>query len=163
LVYVNAIVGGYAVKSKPPYTITGGWEMPRVLIIDGDESTRETLAIFTEMLGIEPVVAINPASCDVYSSTPGKCTKEASCTDILFIDQSIPGMTGLELIQQQIDLGCKTAPQHKAIMSAALTAEELQQAKELGCHVLQKPVTFEVFEHLLDSLADEHRALVDAG
>jgi hypothetical protein len=72
-------------------------------------------------------------------------------------------MTGLELIQRQIDSGCRGAPQHKAIMSGSLTAEELQQAKELGCHVLQKPVTFEVFEHLLNTIEDDHRALVEAG
>lgn len=77
--------------------------MPRVLIVDGDEATRETLAIFTEMLGIEPMVAINPSSCDVYSPAPKECSKEIACTDILILNQHLPSMSGLELIQRQVE------------------------------------------------------------
>lgn len=137
--------------------------MPRILIIDNDEGSRESIAIFCEMLGNEPNTDVNPAYCDVYSPSPCTCTKETACTDILLIEQNMPGMSGMELIQRQLDSGCKSVAHGKAIMSRALTVEETQLASELGCHVLQKPVTYEALEHLLSSIEDENQTLVEAG
>lgn len=136
--------------------------MPRILIIDSDEASRESIAIFIEMLGYEPTIALNPAACDLYSPNPGDCTKESACIDILIIEQKMPGMTGLQLIQRQLDFGCTVSAQGKVIMSTNLTTEETQLANELGCHVLQKPVTFEALEEMLSSVVDQSQEQVEA-
>jgi CheY-like chemotaxis protein len=127
--------------------------MPRILIIDDEECIRETLAVFAEMLGYEPAVAVNPAECDVSNSTSGECAKETACADLLLIDQNMPNsMMGLDVIQRQIERGCKLDIQYKAVMSGALTEDEIKQAKKLGCHVLHKPVSFEILEKWINSV-----------
>lgn len=137
--------------------------MPRILIIDTEESIRETLDVFAEMLAYKATLAINPASCDVYSPSFCECSKECACTEILLIDQNMPGMTGLELIQRQHEFGCKIAAKSKVVMSGVLTVEERQLATELGCFVMQKPVSFEVLEQILNTIEEQGQELEAAG
>jgi DNA-binding response OmpR family regulator len=126
--------------------------MQRILIIDDEEGVRETLGVFAEMLGYEPILAEDVTSCDAIHSANQSCDKEKACADILLIDQHLGSMTGLEFIEQQMRRGCKAAVNCKAIISGALTDEEFRLAHDLGCYVLQKPVTFEILEGWLSSI-----------
>jgi CheY-like chemotaxis protein len=99
------------------------------------------LDVFAEMLAYKATLAINPASCDVYSPSFCECSKECACTEILLIDQNMPGMTGLELIQRQHEFGCKIAANF----------------------VMQKPVSFEVLEQILNTIEEQGQELEAAG
>ena len=124
--------------------------MFRIHVIDGEECVRLPLTLFAERLGYESSASVSPAFCDSYSTSPCKCTKKSACADILMIDlYYMPGMSSLELIRRQIDSGCKLAPQYKVVMTGYLTQEDVSQAKKLGCHILQKPITFEIFNNWL--------------
>ena len=129
--------------------------MPRILIIDDEESLREILGVYSEMLGCEVELAADPSLCKSFHSDSQECTNEKPCADILVIDQNLPDLKGLDLIRQQTERGCKLPPQRKAVISASLSEDEFRQAKNLGCHVMQKPITFEIFESWLQKLEEK--------
>ena len=136
--------------------------MPRILIIDRDENVRETLGVFTEMLGYEPLFAADASSCSIIHAANQNCTEEHPCADILLIDQRLESMPGLKFVEKQIHKGCKAAARCKAIMSSTLTTEEFNYADKIGCHVLQKPVTYEILENWLHSVEVENQTVLDA-
>jgi DNA-binding response OmpR family regulator len=129
--------------------------MARILIIDRDETVRETLGVFSEMLGYEPLYAEDAATCQAIHSANQSCSAENACAEILLIDQRLQTMTGLEFVERQIQKGCKAATNCKAVMSDALTKQEFMLARQLGCYVLQKPVTYEIFENWLQSISQK--------
>ncbi|NIR94792.1 MAG: response regulator, partial [Gammaproteobacteria bacterium] len=125
----------------------------RILIIDDEECIRDSLAIFAEDLGLDPVVASAPEQCTLFQDPSGHCCKSKSCTDILLIDNHLPGISGLDFIELQLEKGCKVAVSNKAVMSGAFSSRDYLHAKNLGCHVLQKPVTYELFCNWINNLA----------
>ncbi len=129
--------------------------MQRIMIIDDDESIRESLGVYSEMLGYEPVLFTGPESCNVFHIDNHACSNENHCAEILIVEQNMKKMTGLDFIQQQLDKGCKHPARHKVVISDSLTRKEFMQAKKLGCHVLQKPVTYEIFERWVKELVSE--------
>lgn len=135
--------------------------MQRILIIDPEENVRETLGVFSEMLGYEPMFAADAASCRAIHAENQGCTELQACADILLIDQGLPTMTGLEFVERQMEKGCKAAVHCKAIMAKTLSPEEFKEAKNLGCYVLQKPVTYEIMEQWLSSVADKNRVALE--
>jgi CheY-like chemotaxis protein len=136
--------------------------MPSILIIDDEEGNRETLGVYSEMLGYEPILAEDYSSCSTILAKIQACAEEQSCADVLLINQNLATMTGLEFVEKQILKGCKAATYSKAIMSGALTQEEFKLAKKLGCHVLQKPVTYEILENWLSSVDAKNQKRVEA-
>lgn len=123
--------------------------MQRLMIIEDEECIRETLGIFSEMLGYEPIIATDSSSCPAIHSDGQECLKDHPCADILLIDQGLPSISGLNFIESQIQKGCKVLAHRKALMSGALTKEEFIRTQKIGCHFLQKPVTFDVLKDWL--------------
>jgi hypothetical protein len=61
----------------------------------------------------------------------------------------MPTKTGIELIREQRQKGCKV--KHIALMSGNWTNSELEDAQGLGCHVFYKPFDLkEMFQWLDD-------------
>lgn len=77
---------------------------------------------------------------------------DAGCADVLITDNQMPGMTGLELLQQLDNKGCKLSNHRKAIISGSWTNEEYQQARQFGCKIFQKPAAIEEIHQWLDGL-----------
>jgi CheY-like chemotaxis protein len=51
----------------------------------------------------------------------------------------MPGMTGIEFVERQMQRGCKGIIGNKAVLSGTWSEQELAQAKLLGCRVFDKP------------------------
>jgi CheY-like chemotaxis protein len=102
--------------------------MQRILIIDPEENVRETLAVFSEMLGYEPMFAADATSCRVIHAENQTCAEEHPCADILLINQGLPTMTGLEFVELQMEKGCKAAVHCKAVMAKTLTPKEYKES-----------------------------------
>ena len=109
----------------------------KILIIDDDESVRDSLKWHLEDFGYEVLVAEDPTICPVYYHE--KCTAEDRCADVLFIDQNMPRMTGAEFIKMQAERGCKLPAKYKLIMAGAVTVDVKKLADPLGCQIFQKP------------------------
>jgi len=103
---------------------------PRVMVVDDDDSVRETLADLLEMEGFEPVSA---------SSAEAALHILSGCAvDVLVTDLSMPGADGITLIRQARCLH-KTLP---AILLTGYAEQETAVSIMAGghFHVLRKPV-----------------------
>jgi len=119
----------------------------RILIIEDEESIRESLQWFLEDLGHDVVATATPHQCDVYKGQP--CTRQKSCTDVLIIDQHLPGMLGLDFVEQLTERGCKGIVSNILLISGDATSVDIDKANTLGISVVQKPMTFGFLEDWL--------------
>lgn len=122
----------------------------RVFVIDDEPCITETLNWHLGDQGHEVICATEPTSCSVYQG--GQCDHEHPCGDILFVDKNMPKMTGLEFVAHMTKKGCKGLAQNKVVMSGDLTKEDIDKALELGCVVVEKPVTLDEIDALIEKL-----------
>ena len=78
-----------------------------------------------------------------------RCPMETPCYNVLLTDNQMPGMTGLEFLEQQRRCGCKIPDHRKAIISGTWTKENLDKAAQLGCQVFHKPYQYDQISHWL--------------
>lgn len=122
----------------------------RVVIFEDEQVTRETLSRLIGSRGHEVLCFADPSCCPLYSGIACSCTEEEACGDILITDNQMPVMTGLQFIRRQYERGCKGIVANKAIVSAYLSPEELEQSRELGCKVFHKPLDWREMQRWLD-------------
>ena len=103
----------------------------RILVVDDEKIKRITLADDLATQGH-----------DVISAADGQEALDQLRTgrfDVVVTDLKMPGMSGLEFIENQIRLGCRGQTINTAVMSGGWTDEELARAEKLGCRVFHKP------------------------
>ena len=72
------------------------------------------------------------------------------CFDILLTDNHMPGMTGLEFLEQLKGFGCKLRDHNKAITSGNWSEADLSRAKQLGCKIFYKPTSVDEIFYWLE-------------
>jgi DNA-binding response OmpR family regulator len=110
---------------------------PRVLLFEDDDILRSTLKYLLEERGYEIFTFSDPRLCPVYNSIDHNCPLDYACADIIISDVNMPTKTGLELMEERKQKGCKT--KYRALMSGEWTDSNLKYAQELGCRVFHKP------------------------
>ncbi len=126
--------------------------MRSMLIIENEDSVRDVLGGYSEKLGYKPILLSDPLVCKALQPGAQQCSTTKPCADTLLIDKDLPAIDGLSFIECQIENGCKIATYRKALMVNKITEQSLKNANRLGCHVLQKPVTFKTLETWLIGL-----------
>ncbi len=118
-----------------------------ILIIDDEESIRESMKDYLEDMGCKVMTSSEPTLCSVYNHE--NCTANTRCCDVLLTDQNMPRMSGLEFIRMQSERGCKLPPKYKMIMTGVITNDVRLQAEALGCQIIQKPFSLQSVEPLV--------------
>ncbi len=67
----------------------------------------------------------------------------------------MPEMSGLEFIEHMKNKGCKGLTQNKVVMSGSLENSDIEKAIELGCVVVNKPITFDQIDELIETMKKE--------
>jgi len=111
----------------------------RIFLMEDDPHYRRALKSYLELLGHEVIDSEDPSGCPIYNELAEECQHDFPCGDMLLIDNNMPKMTGLEFLKRQSERGCKGMMKNKALMSAGLSDEERDQAREMGCQVFTKP------------------------
>jgi len=130
----------------------------RAMVFEDNVFLRSMMNEFLSRRGYEVVAFSNPTDCPLLHSDA--CYY--ACADILISDLSMPNMTGLQFIDNQIRKGCHI--QNVALMSAGWTTEEHEYAERIGCQIFSKPFRFDNLNLWLDeceSRINPHRVLTD--
>ncbi|MBI5638880.1 MAG: response regulator [Nitrospirae bacterium] len=113
---------------------------PRAIIFDDDVFVLELLESFLTKRGYEVMTFSEPVVCPVYGRNGNKCSNIKSCSDIIITDYKMPGKNGIELLESQIQRGCKADMKNKALISGYVDAETIQEkVRQLGCAFFGKP------------------------
>ena len=122
----------------------------RIFVIDDEECITETFKWHLTDLGHEVICMSEPMACHVYEG--GQCNHEHPCADILFVDKNMPNMTGLEFVEHMENKGCKGFINNKVLMSGAFDKSDIEKAKELGCRIVDKPLTLAQIDAWIDEI-----------
>jgi DNA-binding NtrC family response regulator len=114
---------------------------PRILIFEDNDILRATLKYVLNERGYEVFTFSDPGFCQLYDSINHKCPVDHACADIILSDVNLPTKTGLELIKEQQQKGCKV--KYRALMSGDWTDSILKEARKLDCHIFHKPFNME--------------------
>jgi len=122
----------------------------RIFVIDREECIRDTFQLFLQDKGHQVITASEPEACLVYQGHD--CTKDYPCGHVLFIGYNLPQMNGLDFIERMEERGCKGIMRNKILMSGNTTFIDMQKARQLGCRVLQKPVSLQAIERIISEI-----------
>jgi len=125
----------------------------RVVIYEDDPHLALMLEKTVQSFGYAVSVHPDPTDCPVYNSPLCPCPQDLPCADIMIVDYRMPHMTGVELLDRQRQLGCKTRIENKAIMSASVNTEEKKAIEALDCHFFSKPFRRAELKAWLDTCA----------
>jgi len=120
----------------------------RAFVFDDNKQVREIISELLKSKGYEVYSFSEPGICPILLNQNCPCPLEHVCTDFIITDLNMPNMTGLELIKNQKDYGCKT--EHIAILSGAWSESELKVAKDLNCKTFNKPMQVQELYSWLD-------------
>ena len=120
----------------------------RVLIVEDDDILRSILENLLDSHGYEVFTFSDPGMCPVSGSVNHNCPLDHACADIIISDVNMPTQTGLELMEDRKQKGCKT--KYRALMSGDWTDFNLKYAQELDCRLFHKPFNFEEILQWLD-------------
>jgi len=121
----------------------------RIFVIDDEESIRDTMEWHLEEQGHEVITAESPVVCDTCYANIRQDPKP--CADLLFVDYQMANMTGLDFIERMSSRGCRMDPLTKYIMSGNISAIDMAKVESIGCNVLQKPVTFDEIDRIVEN------------
>lgn len=111
----------------------------RILYFGDEDEARNLYSFFLRAKGYEVFHFSTAETCSLICEQRCTCPSDQVCADIVFADMDIHGMTGLELVRHQKEMGCNSPAENKVIIATELSAKEQQEVDFLGCHFLKKP------------------------
>ncbi|PLX98813.1 MAG: hypothetical protein C0623_11205 [Desulfuromonas sp.] len=142
------------------FVVKGAATLIKICIVDDEESIRDSLKLYLEEQGHEVKAFVNPLAMVEHCAS---ChLQDDPCFDVLFVDQSMAAMTGIDFLEHSHDI-CKLNPDCKFLMSGALNPQTILRANALGIRTLQKPVALNSIDRIVslvarakDSPLDDH-------
>lgn len=126
---------------------------PRILIFEDNDILRSALKELLEVLGYEVFSFADAGLCPIFDLANHNCPRDHACADIIISDVNMPTKTGLELMKDRMQRGCKA--KYRALMSGDWTESNLKYAREIGCRVFHKPFDFKELIQWLDVCKEE--------
>jgi CheY-like chemotaxis protein len=160
----STVKKGTTVTLLTPYHIVSGNTLPtpplqnkedssfpkpkpfRILLVEDNAMTRELEKNILEELGCEVDVATNGVDAILAA--------EQDCYQILFVDITLPDMTGIE-VMHQINSQQKSTRPFVVAVTSHVSEEDVEYFLSQGImDVIPKPVTKQQFQNVLEIIAD---------
>jgi CheY-like chemotaxis protein len=88
------------------------------------------------------------------------CRIGERCADVLLSDLSMPGMRGIDFLENQRRIGCKIDTM--GLMSGSWKEQDQRRARKLGCRIFSKPFDIHELYHWVNGDSGRsQRVLVD--
>jgi len=123
----------------------------KVLVIDDDAYCLDIAVEYFLDKGFITTSQLR-ADCPMLQENLPACPMSEPCYDIIFSDNRMPEMTGLDFFIDQAQKGCKLPTQRKALISGDISAADEKKAKELGYKVFKKPCSLDILDLWIDEL-----------
>jgi DNA-binding NtrC family response regulator len=127
---------GYGLISSTWQGDADGMRKPRIIIFDDDSMILEVLHNYFVACDYEVQFFKKPTLCRCIKNS---VSCQSPCADIMITDYSMPGLTGIELLDNQTRHGCSIDVRNKAIMSGELPDRNRDKMKGLAGSFFQKP------------------------
>ena len=125
----------------------------RILVFEDNDILRSTLEYILDKQGYEVLTFSEPKLCQIFDSADQTCRADLACADVIISDVNMPAKSGLDLIRERQQRGCKG--KYRALMSADWTDSNLESARELGCYIFHKPFDLKKMLEWLDACTNE--------
>ena len=122
----------------------------RAVVIDDEEIIVDLFKDFFSTREYEVLSYTSPVVCPIRDENGNLCNTDYPCADVIITDFKMPGMNGLELLEEQTGHGCRLKRENKAVMSGNLDEENHRKIKQQGYAFFQKPINFSKFSAWLD-------------
>lgn len=124
--------------------------MLKIFVVDDEESIRFTFKLHIEDQGHEVKTIENPLE---MLETCASCRLQAApYCDAIFVDMTMPSMTGLEFFEQTQNI-CSLTSNSKFLMSGALNPQMISRAREMGIMPFHKPLTLETLDKIISQVS----------
>jgi CheY-like chemotaxis protein len=132
---------------------------PRIALVL--EDNQECRSLLTEILNDKHLQVRAYSDPGNYLTTrfEGSCQQACPCLGFIMTDNHMPGLSGLEFLENLEISGCKMPKERKAIFSGDWTPEERGRAGLLGCRVFNKPYDVTEIWAWIDAYAAADAAL----
>ncbi len=117
------------------------------LVLDDDMLCRTLLCEILRARNIDVTSFSDPS--EYFEATDNKVID--SHFDFILTDNQMPGMTGMEFLQELKRQGVDVPHEHLAIISGSWSGADLEMAREIGCQVFTKPYEIGRLYKWLDS------------
>ena len=109
----------------------------RAILFDDEPLMRQLLCAVFDMRGYEVFTFPEPGHCPLHVIQSCPCPEGTLCADVIISDLQMPGVNGLDFLQNLTKKGCRR-PQ-LAMTSGQWTEDLVERARQLGCKVFHKP------------------------
>lgn len=111
----------------------------RINIFDDDPTNLRLFTAIMASRNYEVQAYDRAVVCPVYKTEVKECGRIKPCADIIITDNQMPGMTGIEMLLEQAQRGCRVDARNIAVASADLDHQQRKIVEGLGCVVFTKP------------------------
>jgi CheY-like chemotaxis protein len=122
----------------------------RAVIFDDEPQLRLLLWTVFDQRGYEVFTYPDPGLCPLKGAGACPCPPATICADVIMSDVQMPGTSGIDFIQQLLDMKCRRP--HLALMSGGWTDAGLERAAQLGCKIFKKPFQLAEITEWLDQV-----------
>lgn len=127
----------------------------RIILLEDDASLRGVMTELLTLRGHEVHAFSDPTICPLQAWPACRCAPNQSCADVILTDLAMPGMDGLQFVENLKRKNCKC--RYVAVMSGVLREADKAKAEQLGCSIFSKPFNPRVFFEWLEGI----RRIVD--
>jgi DNA-binding NtrC family response regulator len=126
----------------------------RILVFDDEETILSLFKDFFSGRDHEVLTYKEPVVCPIYDHRSHACPALSPCVDILITDYKMQGMNGIQLLREQVRMGCALPIKNKALMSGHCDEAVRLDIEGMGYVFFQKPLSFRAIRQWLRECAE---------
>jgi len=114
----------------------------RIMVFDDEEPILTLFREFFSGNDCEVLTYPEPVVCPIYDHRLHSCPALSPCADVVITDYKMPGMNGLQLLREQVKMGCALPIKNKALMSGHCDEAVQAEIEGMGYVFFPKPLRF---------------------